>query len=253
MLRWLFCIFVCGCSSAHFKDDAKIDGGDWGNGSSGSPGMAPRNPDHVTGDSGAFGDPGSRESDASPPPAPALDAGNACGPVSPGDFKVVEIMIASQYGSGDKGEWIEIQNAKSCTLNAKGLQIWTPRGLGKNTVTIGADAFIAPNGTFVVADSANAQINHALPGNIFAFEGEPADALKNDGDTITIDFGQTTIDKISYPKFYNLAYATSVSFPADCAWSDRSDWGRWSDSFAKYGEGLFKGTPNADNTDVSCY
>src|SRR5207249_9600377 len=129
-------------------------------------------------------DPPSRDDDAGMPMA---DAGpnNACmGSVGPGDFKIVEIMIASASGSGDKGEWVEIQSTRDCTLNAKGLSITSPRGTGSDTITITTDAFISKYATFVVADSATSSINHGLPGKVF--EWNNTDVLKNDGDTITI-------------------------------------------------------------------
>ncbi|MDB4995179.1 MAG: hypothetical protein JWM74_2611, partial [Myxococcaceae bacterium] len=44
----------------------------------------------------------------------------------------------------------------------------------------------------------------------------------------------------------------SISFPLDCAGSDRPSWTRWSYSFDSY-SGTFQGTPNTDNDDVACY
>ena len=44
----------------------------------------------------------------------------------------------------------------------------------------------------------------------------------------------------------------SIAFPANCAWSDRASWSRWSMSFNVWSS-PFEGTPGADNSDVSCY
>lgn len=250
------------CSAAPGKKSDGFDDVPSGYGDNSKPLDPPRNPDNVNEDGGAF-DLGGRESDAGMNPeqrdddggSPMADAGpndNCTGSVGAGDFKIVEIMIASASGSGDKGEWVEFQSTRSCTLNAKGLTISSPRGNATDSVTIANDTFIPKYGTFIVANTTNGSINHGLPGTVFAFAGDPADVLKNDGDTIAIKNGSVTVDTITYPAFTNLAAGKSVSFPWDCSWSDRSDWTRWSYSFATYG-GTFKGTPNDDNYDVACY
>lgn len=253
-------VLMMACSAAPKKSD-NLDDVPSGYGQNDRPLDPPRNPDNVNDEGGAF-DLGGRESDAGPmdPPSrdddagmPMADAGpnDACqGVIGAGDFKIVEIMIASQSGSGDKGEWVEIQSTRDCTLNAKGLTITSPRGQGTDTVTVTTDTFIPKYATFIVADSANSSINHGLPGTVL--EWNNADVLKNDGDTITIKNGSTVVDTITYPQFTNLAVGKSVSFPWDCSWSDRTDWARWSYSFATYGS-IYKGTPNDDNYDVACY
>jgi hypothetical protein len=257
-------VFAFACSGAPQKKGDNEGDIPSGNGDNSRPLDPPRNPDNVNDEGGAF-DLGGRESDAGPMdppnrdddggmPMPMADAGQnntTCqGSVGAGDFKIVEIMIASASGSGDKGEWVEIQSTRDCTLNAKGLTITSPRGTGSDTVTITADTFIPKYTTFIVADSATSSINHGLPGNVF--EWNNADVLKNDGDTITVKNGSVVVDTITYPQFTNLAIGKSVSFPWDCSWSDRSDWSRWSYSFATYGS-IYKGTPNDDNYDVACY
>jgi hypothetical protein len=255
-------ILMMACSAAPSKKGDNFDDVPSGYGDNSKPLDPPRNPDNVNEDGGAF-DLGGRESDGgmNPPTRdddagmPMADAGpnNGCmGSVGAGDFKIVEIMIASQSGSGDKGEWIEVQSTRDCTLNAKGIVISSPRGMASDSATITGDAFIPKYGTFVVANSTNGSINHSLPGVVFAFAGDPADVLKNDGDTITIKNGNVTVDTLTYPSFTNLSVAKSVSFPWDCSWSDRSDWSRWSYSFSTYGTS-YKGTPNDDNWDVACY
>jgi hypothetical protein len=75
--------------------------------------------------------------------------------------------------------------------------------------------------------------------------------LDDSGDTVTVRLGTTVLDAFTYPSFTNLPTARSVSFPADCAWSQRSDFSNWSYSFTSYSTG-FLGTPNADNIDVAC-
>ena len=224
-----------------------------------------RTPDHTNDDSGAFS-PGGRPSGGGTPdagraidnpPPPADDAGGpvtfpACVGVQPGDVKVVEIMIASKSGSGDKGEWVEIQSTRTdCVLDLSGLVISSPRGTtGTDAVTINDGLTLQPNAMFLVADSADTTTNNGLTLPLYAWSN--SDVLKNDGDEIDIKLGTIVIDTLTYPNFSNLEVGASVSFPSDCAWSDRPDWARWSYSFNTY-SGTLAGTPNGSNDDVTCF
>src|SRR5947209_15274570 len=53
-----------------------------------------------------------------PDATPVVDGGgapsDACpGALAAGDLAVVELMIASQTGAGDKGEWVEVQSTRN--------------------------------------------------------------------------------------------------------------------------------------------
>ncbi|CAN5790898.1 hypothetical protein BH09MYX1_BH09MYX1_47010 [soil metagenome] len=188
-------------------------------------------------------DAGSVTKDAS---APILCAGA----LANGDVKVVEVMIAAASGSGDKGKWLELQSTRQCTLNLKGLRVESPRGTGVDTAAITTDFMLPPNGIFVVADSALSADNHGV--GVVAAAFGTADVLKNDGDTLSVYAGTSTlIDTLTYPKF-TLFIGRSVSFPWDCSWSDRSSWARWSWSFNTWNT-PFQGTPSGDNSDVACF
>jgi hypothetical protein len=179
-------------------------------------------------------------------------------PLAPGDLAIVEIMIASQTGSGDRGEWVEIQSTHTnCTLNLKGLHVESPRASeAPDAVDVSNDLLLGPNEIFVVADTVLSDLNHDLPGTVLSWVG--TDALKNSGDTINVSVGTTVIDTLTYGD-WGPHTGRSVSFPVDCAWSDRSDWARWSWSFNVWqplqvdGGVPMIGTPNADNVDVACY
>jgi hypothetical protein len=214
-------------------------------------------------DSGAFTPAGERPA----PPAKdagstfALDGGSEGGTVQPkvfctgalaaGDLAISELLISSRTGANDDGEWVEITSTRTCWLRVKGLTIVSPRGtLAPNSVTIDEDYELAPKASFIVADSADPAKNHALPGKVFAWGA--LDVLKNDGDTVALKAGGTTIDTVTYPSFSNLEPGRSLAFPDDCAAGVRADWARWSLTFDVYTPG-FKGTPNATNGDVACY
>jgi hypothetical protein len=180
------------------------------------------------------------------------DGGLCSGAIQPGDLRIVELMLASKAGQGDNGEWIEIQSSRACRLDVKGVTIESPRGTtAVDTVTIDHDIVLPPYGFFIVADSGDALKNGGLTGEVVAWGA--SDVLKNDGDTISITFGGVTIDTITYPSLQGEP-GVSFAFPWDCAWSDRSNWQRWSQSVSTFGTtGLLKGTPNRDNADVACY
>jgi len=264
-----FVAVAIGCTQAAGKK-SKDDNGDTYEADPGDPIIAPpRPPDYVNDDSGAFNlgsrqgsgdvDSGPRDEDAGKLQDVHLpDGGTALcqGALQPGDLKIVELMIASTSGQGDKGEWVEVQSTKSCRLAVKGVTVDSPRGAASDTATVTDALILDPYGTFVVAGSSDPAANHGLPPPLYAWNA--ADVLKNDGDTINVTLGGVVIDTLTYPSFAPIDYGRSISFPADCAWSDRSSWARWSYSFTQYAKGVgdgggFLGSPNADNFDVACY
>ena len=214
-------------------------------------------PDASTPDSAMVPDSGTVTPDSGTvtPDSGTVGPANACpngGALSTGDLAVVELMIASQSGSGDRGEWLEVQSTRTCALNLNGLHVESPRGTLNDTFDITTDTWLGPNGIFVLADSADSTKNHDLPVPIFVWNGAAADVLVNSGDTITFTAGAVTVENFVYPAFQTVYVGRSLSFPVDCAWSDRSSWARWSWAFHAW-SGTYLGTPNADNTDVACY
>lgn len=173
---------------------------------------------------------------------------DACsGPLAKGDLAIVELMIATTANAGDKGEWLEVQSTRPCSLNLRGLHAAS----GSVALDVASDLWLPPNGILVIADSSDSSINHALPGPLLVWGGSPADVLPNGGGEIVLSSGSTVVDDLTYPAFVLYA-CESISFPADCAWSDRASWMRWSYSSHSWVGGC-AGTPNADNTDVACY
>lgn len=181
-----------------------------------------------------------------------VDSGDCTGELVAGDLRVVEFMVSSKTGSGDSAEWIEIQSARTCNLNVRGVTVSSPRGTtGSDTVTVDHDLILPPYGTFIVADSSDSSKNGGLPGDVLSWE--TTDSLKNDGDSVLVTLGTTTIDALTYPSL-SPTPGVSFEFPSDCAWSDRGNWQRWSRSVHTFGTlGTLLGTPNADNSDVACF
>jgi hypothetical protein len=136
---------------------------------------------------------------------------------------------------------------RDCWLDLTGVTVESPRGLATDSAADNAGYQLAPHATFLAVDS----FDSTLPGSIFFF-WNASDVLKNDGDTVSVKQGSTTIDSLTYPAFDNLEVGRSIAFPSDCIPADRADWQRWSLSFSSWTVGLF-GTPNAPNDDVACY
>ena len=172
------------------------------------------------------------------------------GPLAKGDLAIVEMMITSVSGSGDRGEWVEIQSTRDCVLNIKGLRVESPRGAEFDFVEVTEDMLVQPNGTFVVADTIVDSMNNKLPGVVLSWIG--TDTLKNDGDSVTVKAGTTVIDQLTYGSWGSTFPGRSVSFSVDCTWPERSDWDRWTWSTNAWTTG-FMGTPNTDNSDIACY
>jgi hypothetical protein len=206
------------------------------------------------GPANAVFDAGSQDAEAPADAAgPAIDEApeGACAEApGPGDLVIDEIMIESVAGTGDDGEWLEVRNTRACALNLRGLHGECPRAASVRTFDIDGPAWIAPLGSFVVADSSDPAVNHDLPGTLVVWAGHTGDVLRNQGTTISLTMNETLIDAVTYPSL-KLTAGQALAFPSDCDASARSDWTAWRPSVASWFPAFF-GTPNAVNDDVHC-
>jgi hypothetical protein len=193
----------------------------------------------------------SAEDDASAGPTfDAGDGGVCTKPLGPGDLIIVELMIESTEGTGDHGEWFEVRSTLGCAVDLAGLEGECASGAKVYSLQIAGDLWLPPHGSFVVADSMSAALNHDLPGVVTTWTGQPGDVLRNEGATVTLQLGSTVVDSITYPKL-KLTPGVSIAFPSDCALGLRSEWSVWQSSTASWFP-AFQGTPNAPNSDVEC-
>ena len=197
--------------------------------------------------------------DATVPVVPSDDAaaeidagldGECTQPLGAGDLLIDELMIESVAGAGDDGEWLEVANLAGCALNLRGLHGECPVGAKVHSFDVTADLWLAPGGTFILADSPDPAVNHYLPGLVLAWSGHPGDVLRNLGGTVTLTVGGVLVDTVTWPSL-KPPIGTSVELPADCPAEDDADFGVWQPSTASWFPG-FQGTPNAPNTDVQC-
>jgi len=207
---------------------------------------------------GGFTFPDAPAGDAAALDAPPTDLDVAVSPpdsactraIASGDLRITELMIESVAGSGDHGEWLEVQSALGCAIDLKGLHGECPRGSTVVTFDFAEHTWLAPRGSFVVADSADPAINHYLPGVVVAWVGASSDILRNGGSTITLTMNGALVDTVTYPAGVSKVGA-SLAFPDDCAPAKRSDFAKWKTSTSSWFPG-FLGTPNAPNVDVTC-
>jgi hypothetical protein len=190
------------------------------------------------------------DDDADLTPVDAVPDGACSQSIGAGDIVIEELMIESVAGSGDDGEWIEVQSTLDCTVDLRGLHAECPHGAKVVTLDVTDDVWIPPRGTFVMADSLLSAVNHYLPGTVIAWSGHPGDVLRNDGTTVTLSFDGVLIDAVTYPEL-SLKVGSSLSFPSDCPLDLRTDWTKWQPSTSSWFSGFY-GTPNAPNSDVSC-
>ncbi len=219
------------------------------------PGMDDASPASADGDDAPSSDAFAPSGDAAgaitvAPPFDTGEGGVCVNAPGPGDLLIDELMIASVAGTGDHGEWFEVTSTLGCAFDLRGLRGNAPSGSKVQTFAIGDDAWIPAFGTFVVADSSIAAINHDVPGLVVVWAGQPGDVLRNQGATVTLQFGDVIVDTVTYPSM-TLIDGVSLAFPPDCELGARTDWTKWQPSTASWFPG-FHGTPNAPNIDVRC-
>ncbi len=90
-----------------------------------------------------------------------MDAGVDAGPSlcvpSSTNMEISEVMVASQTGATDRGEWFELHNLTGCPIGLSGLEI--DIGGVTHTVTSG---LLTAGGLFVLAQSGDPTENHGL-------------------------------------------------------------------------------------------
>jgi hypothetical protein len=191
-------------------------------------------------------------SDDSPADSPSDDGGDdACtADLTPGALLIDELMIESVDGTGDHGEWLEVENTLACAVDLRGLHGECPHGAKAATFDVVGDLWVPAGSWFVVADSVSPAINHDIPLPVVAWAGNLGDVLRNKGTTVTLSLNDVVIDTLTYPAL-TLTVGTSMAFPSDCDPSMRDDFSLWQPSMASWFPG-FHGTPNAPNSDVAC-
>ncbi len=111
----------------------------------------------------------------------------------PGDFLINEFLVQPVNLADDKGEWIEIRNLTSDTLNLVGLELADNNG---ESVTIDLDDTVAPGALAVLCRSNDGHVN----GGVDCTWGWNSNAyqLANGSDAIVIKLNSSQIDRVEY-------------------------------------------------------
>jgi hypothetical protein len=258
----LWCATIAGCATGSGVDepdagpprdartadgDTLRDGGDGGARDAGSRG------DGSPPDSGARD--GAAPLDAGPPDAPLpIDAGSDSGsdggcPPTSERIAIVELMISSRSGAGDRGEWLELYNAGDCAVDLTGLTLVSPDGLAPPAVAMFVipSGVIAPGGRFVLAQSGVPGENHDLPFDL-TYAGSGV-VLDNGGDSVSLVSAGTTIDRVAWIAT-DYMHGASRSFPDDRPIASNDSQVRFCNATAVYSEaagGPYRGTPRMPN------
>lgn len=244
LAAWSLALALVGCATGSAEDAGP------GTSDTGPPGVDAGGPM----DAGPGGLPDAGPMDAGGPSdaGPPFDAGpfDAGPPIDAGDcaadaatITISEIMISSQSGSGDFGEWFEIRNEASCTVSLAGLEIRS--GSGTHTITSG---LLTAGGFAVLARSGDANLNHGLSTD---YVYGSAISFSNGGGTLSIFNGADEVARVSWG---STEFARSASRQLSRSAPETTALGSavWCNSAAVYSMspgGPYLGTPGMQNAD----
>ena len=168
--------------------------------------------------------------------------------LSEGDLVITEIMNNPKGSESNpiddsQGEWFEIYNKTSDSLNLKGLEVGGENGV---EFTVETDLNIPPEGHVVMGLNNNMGDNGGIPVD-YQYSNLN---LSNSSDTIFLAYGSMTFDEVSYdggPDFPDVA-GKSMNLNLDSYDADLNDDGaNWCTSISGLSSGDF-GTPGGVNT-----
>ncbi|MEM9069371.1 MAG: lamin tail domain-containing protein [Myxococcota bacterium] len=121
--------------------------------------------------------------------AVAMDADVLCDP-SPETVQITEVMIASEGGAGDRGEWFELRNLSVCSIRLDGVELRT----GTETHVI--SSVVLPAGEQVVLGQSDDPLeNHDLsPDYVYGTEFR----FSNFGGSLTLLHASAELASVSW-------------------------------------------------------
>ncbi|AKF06623.1 lamin tail domain-containing protein [Sandaracinus amylolyticus] len=177
--------------------------------------------------------------------AGGMDSGPPTCPPTATNLAIVEVMIRTETGTEDRGEWIELLNAGDCLVDLGGLVISSPPA----TYTIPAGHVLPAGARFVLAQSTVAAENRGLVYDL-SYTGSGI-VLDNSGDTLELIAGGTTIDSVTWTSATSvLKYSTE--FPDSRPIAENASMSNWcpasmSATYSSTAGGPYYGTPGAPN------
>jgi hypothetical protein len=177
-----------------------------------------------------------------------FDAGPPLCPATVDRIAIVEVMISSRSGAGDRGEWIEIYNAGDCFVDLGMAELLSPNTSGTPIVwSFPPGTVIAPMGRLVLAQSTVAAENHDLMYDLsYSTSGI---VLDNGGDSVSIRVPGTMLDTVSWGAT-DYVHGAARSFPDTLPITMNDSQARWCNATATYSTatgGPYRGTPRMAN------
>lgn len=126
------------------------------------------------------------------------------GLMTAGDIIVTEIMANPDAVSDASGEWFEITNVSSGTLNINGLVI---SDNGTDLHTVSGDLNLAPGESMVLGNN----IDEMMNGGVSVDYQYSNFSLFNTGDEVILTFGETEIDRVVYEVDWAIQIGRSLS------------------------------------------
>ncbi len=181
------------------------------------------------------------------------DAGPACPPEppTPTTLAITEIMIESRSGSGDYGEWFEVENLGSCPIDLTGVVIESPTGGGTPVTHTVSGGTIPPGGYFVFAQSGDPAENHSLTYDYVYGAGTTGVVFNNSTDSLQLSLSGITLDGVMWGSTdFRVGASRQLSSTASPSANGDLSTSAWCDATDVYSMapgGPYRGTPGAAN------
>jgi len=169
-------------------------------------------------------------------------------PLAAGDLVISEIMMNPATVADTTGEWFEIYNPGTMTVNLNGLTI----GTGSATDTIDSDVLVAGSNYALLALSSTTTENDNLPTPDFVYAGLAFD--ESGADALSVIDGSTTIDTVAWDgSTWTVTEGYSWSLDSSTLTATGNDtFGNWCNGAAMWtGASSNYGSPGAANPSCS--
>ncbi len=166
------------------------------------------------------------------------------GGVAAGELILTELLV-DPAGQDNPHEWIEVHNLNACDVDLDGLVVTA----GTSSITV-SGTVIVPTGGYAVLGESNSPADY--------FYGNLALPLYNEGLTVSLGFGSTLFDSITYDDLttssaawpHLQSYAMALDDGAlDATAND--DPASWCDAWGTSYDGQNTGSPGAPNPDCN--
>ena len=163
-----------------------------------------------------------------------------------GELLITEVMDSPAAVSNNKGEWFEVYNNSTLTIDLSGLEVSDSAGY---LFVVDESVTLRPGGFALFATRSNTTLNGGLPevDDRFVFKVDlnllrTGDLSLSSGATI---FDSISWDTISYPSTLGVAKHLAID---NFSSSDNDSSSSWCGALTTYGDGDF-GTPRGENSD----